>query len=252
MKLGQFEIPEIRLIPKTFETLDEIYKVKKREKIQSKDLAIFLGFKYGTEPHYYRKIRALTEFGLMEGKGVFHISELGEKLLHPRDDAEKKLTLTKSVLNIPLWKEIYQKHGKKPREDNFWAVLMDITKIDPDTAKNSANKILGWYMMDINYVSDSFASQDETTSKSETLRSSQTQDTQMSQQMGIPKLNYSNDVEILSFDKYQVALPKGDLSKEWNILKSYMDIKLKNYKYEKLKTDLDEEENIEEPQEEQV
>ena len=33
------------------------------------------------------------------------------------------------------------------------------------------------------------------------------------QQMESPKLNNSLDVEILSFDKYQIALPKGDLKK---------------------------------------
>ena len=42
-------------------------------------------------------------------------------------------------------------------------------------------------------------------------------------------------METISFDKYEVTLPKGNLSEEWEILKSYMDIKLKNYKYEEPK-----------------
>lgn len=95
----------------------------------------------------------------MDGKGVFQISELGEKVLHPRNDNEKAQALTNAVLNVPLWKEIYQKHGKKPRDDNFWAVLVDITKIDPETAKNNATKILGWFVADIGHVSDDLIGQ---------------------------------------------------------------------------------------------
>lgn len=184
MKLGAYDIPEQRLIPTVLTTLEEIYKVKKREKIQSKDLAILLGFKYGTEPHYYRKIHSLQEYGLMDGKGIFQISELGEKILHPRDEQEKALVLTKSVLNVPLWKEIYQKHGKKPRDDNFWAVLVDITKVDPATAKSNGGKILGWYEADIGHISDNLVGQEiSPQSPTESLRSSNTQSNTMSQQL---------------------------------------------------------------------
>lgn len=230
MKLGDFEIPEIRLFPTTVDTLEQIYKVKKREKIQSKDLAIFLGFKYGTEPHYYRKIRALTVFGLIDGKGIFQISELGEKLLHPRDTDEKKLVITKAVLNVPLWNEIYQKHGKKPREDNFWAVLMDITKIDPDTAKSYATKVLGWYMADITHVSDSFVSHGETASITQPLRSSSTEDQPMSQQQ-IQETVLENK-EKIPFGKSYIVLPKDDLKKEWGKFQKFMKIYLDDYKEE--------------------
>ena len=34
-------------------------------------------------------------------------------------------------------------------------------------------------------------------------------------------------MEKISFDKYEVILPKGDLSKEWETLKKYMDISLR-------------------------
>ena len=64
--------------------------------------------------------------------------------------------------------------------------------------------------------------------------------------MKTPKLNNSADVEILSFDKYQIALPKGDLKKEWEKLKKYMDIKLEDYKYEEPVKELEKVKNIEE------
>lgn len=188
MKLGSFEIPDLRLIPTTVGTLEEIYKVKKRDRVQSKDLAILLGFKYGTEPHYYRKIHALTEYGLLEGKGTFQVSELGEKLLHPRNDLEKEFAKTNAVLNVQLWKEIYQKHGKKPRDDNFWAVLVDIAKVDPETAKTNASKILRWYLEDIGHVSEDALTeqkQEQTPSRDESkgLSLNASQSNQMSQAM---------------------------------------------------------------------
>lgn len=183
MRLGNFEIPEVRLIPTTVDTLREISSVKKRSKIASKELAIFLGFKYGTEPHYYRKLHALLGFGLMEGKGIFQISDLGEKVIHPRSDEEKKSALAKAVLNVDLWREIYTVHGKTPREDNFWAVLMDIAKIDPDTAKSNATKILGWYEADVSHIPDDYIINSEPITATEDLRSTPTQDIQMSQQV---------------------------------------------------------------------
>lgn len=186
MKIGDYEIPEVRLIPTSVQTLEEIYKVKKKDRIQSKDLAILLGYKYGTEPHFYRKIRSLVEYGLLSGKGIFQISELGEKLLHPRDDQEKALAITNAVLNVPLWKEIYQKHGKKPRDDNFWAVIVDIAKVDPETAKNNATKILGWYLADIGHISENLVGYvDSAMSTTESLRSSTSQSKQMMAQQTV-------------------------------------------------------------------
>ena len=229
MKIGDFEIPDVRLIPTSVDTLGDIYKVKKRDRIQSKDLAIFLGFKYGTEPHFYRKIHSLTDYGLMEGKGIFQISELGEKLLHPRDEHEKVVALTNAVLNVPLWKEIYQKHGKKPRDDNFWAVLVDITKIDPESAKNNATKILGWYLTDIAHVSDDIASSSETpTSSTESLRSSNTKDNRMSQQMVPSAKQVSDHIEEIPFgDDITIRLPKKNIEKAWEFAQEYMKVYLK-------------------------
>ena len=43
-------------------------------------------------------------------------------------------------------------------------------------------------------------------------------------------------MEVLSFDRYQIVLPKGDLRKEWEKLKKYMDIKLEDYEYKEPET----------------
>ncbi len=222
MKLGSYDIPDLRLIPTSVGTLDEIYKVKKRDRVPSKDLAILLGFKYGTEAHFYRKIHALAEYGLMEGKGIFQVSELGEKILHPRSDQEKALATTNAVLNVPLWKEIYQKHGKKPREDNFWAVLVDIAKVDPDTAKKYAGKILSWYEQDIAHVSENTIESKDNESKG--LSSNESNIRSMAQQLAS-----TPNFEKLEFGKSVVLLPKKDIKKEWEKLQKHMEIFLEDY-----------------------
>ena len=203
--------------------------VKQRNRILSKDLAMHLGFKYGTETYFYKKLRTLLSYGLLEGKGSYQVSELGESLLYPRTDKIKEIAKTKAVLNVELWKLIKDKVGVKPREDNFWSVLVDITKTDPNTAKKEQSKILKWYLEDIELVSEDLI-------ESELDISNSDEDQHLSQGSSKGKQEPRTDVETISFDKYEVTLPKGDLSKEWNILKSYMDIKLKNYKYEESKS----------------
>ena len=229
MRIGIFNIPDMRLIPTTVATLDEIYKVKKRDRIKSKDLAIFLGYKYGTEPHYYRKIHALTGFGLLHGQGIFHISELGETILHPRDETTKKEALTEAVLKVKLWKEIYDKQGKNPNENNFWAVLMDITHVDPDTAKSIAAKILSWYTKDMEYVSDECALKNNSASESEDLTSNSYQDESVSQQ-SLALQQKSQDNESIQFGEISLSLPKKNLKIQWKKLQKYMEIYLEDYK----------------------
>lgn len=233
MKIGSYDVPDIRLMPTTVTTLEEIYKIKKRARVPAKDLAILLGYKWGTEPHFYRKIHSLLEFGLIEGKGSYEVSEWGEKILHPRSDQEKALATTRAVLNVPLWKAIYEKHGKKPREDNFWAVLVDVTKVDPDTAKTSASKILRWYAEDIAHVSESsLPIQLEVvgehtltpTDETKTLSSKEGYTKPMSQQLASP------DQEKLEFGGAVLLLPKKDIKKEWEKLQKYMIIYLEDYK----------------------
>lgn len=161
MKIGSFEVPELRLIPIGIEILEEIYKIKHKERVNSKDIAILLGYKYGTEPQFYRKLKTLIAYGLLEGQGSYQVSNLGETTLYPKSDEQREFTRTKAVMNVKLWEEIYKKHGITPRQDNFWAVLNDITKISPDKAKSIHGKIYKWYTDDMAYVVKSLVDKEE-------------------------------------------------------------------------------------------
>lgn len=235
MQLGTFKIPDIRLNIIISETLKKIYESVKTDEIKSKDLSELLDYKFGTEPALFKKINSMLSYGLLEGRrGVYKITTLGEDILFPEPDKEQHLK-TQAILNVKLWDELFKKNKKELPKNGLWVQLKNITGADPDTAKKAEKKILAWYEIDIELVSEDLALIKENRDQPpKYIRSSSTQDNQMSQQMESSKLNNSADVEILSFDKYQVLLPKGDLKIEWDKLKKYMDIKLEDYVYEKL------------------
>lgn len=243
MQIGTFKIPEIRLDIILSGTLQKIYNSVKTDEIQSKDLSELLGYKYGTERGLFQKINSMLAYGVLEGRGVYKITKLGENLLFPEPDKEQQLR-SQAIMNVELWKELFKKNGKALPKEGLWVQLKNIAEVDPATAKKLENKISNWYLEDIAHVPDNIIfpkEQDEDNNQqSDTMRSHSLQNTQVTQQIQIPKLNNMNNVEVLSFDKYQVVLPKGDLKKEWNKLKQYMDIKLQDYEYEKPKSTDDE------------
>lgn len=238
MQMGNYKIPEIRLEILLKLVLKKIYDTVKTDQIQSKDLSKILGYKHGTEVSLFKKINSMLVYGILEGRGIYSITKLGEDLLFPESpDVEQKLK-TQAIFNVELWKKIFDKNGKQPPKDGLWVQLKNITDVDPATAKKLENRIYNWYMEDMAIIPDNVEIEiDIDRTEPTTLRSSTAQEKQMSQQMEIPKLNNSNNVEVLSFDKYQIALPKGDLKKEWEKLKKYMDIKLEDYEYEESNND---------------
>lgn len=231
--MGNYKVPEIRLELLLNSVLKKIYDVVKTDQIQSKDLSKLLGYKHGTEVSLFKKINSMLVYGILDGRGIYSVTKLGEDLLFPESPEIAQNLKTQAIFNVELWKKIFGKNGKQPPKDGLWVLLRNITDIDPATAKKLENRVYNWYVEDMSIISDDVQIDTNTDQKdsSTTLRSSSTQDKQMSQQMSDPKLNDSLDVEVLSFDKYQIALPKGDLKKEWEKLKKYMDIKLEDYEY---------------------
>lgn len=236
MKLGSFEIPELRLIPTALEILEEIYKIKHRERVGSKDIALLLGYKYGTEPHFYRKLKTLISYGLLEGQGNFTISSLGEQILYPKTDEERQRTRTKAIMSVKFWEEIYKKHGKNPRQDNFWAVLNDVAKLSPDKAKAIQGKIFKWYSDDMAHVVEKYVDDDNPiVTETKDLRSGYTNQPSLQQELVPPVLANNQDHELIQFGKASLSLPKKDLAKQWKKLQRYMEIFLEDYEEPKSK-----------------
>ncbi|MGI0062411.1 MAG: hypothetical protein ACREBA_08170, partial [Nitrosotalea sp.] len=135
MQLGSYEIPEVRLVPEVLEILKKVNNgLSDGGTIQSINLAKLLGYKFGTESQFYRKIRSMLYYGLLEGKGTFRITDLGKSLLIPLNTEEEKTLRSTAVLHVPLWREIYNRYTKSPPRDDFWIQLMNITGVNRDVA----------------------------------------------------------------------------------------------------------------------
>lgn len=231
MQLGSFEVPEIRLVPSCMIDLKKIYDVQKTKEIKSSDLSTLLGYKYATNTQFYRRLNSLVSYGLLDGRGTYRISELGQHLLFPEGEGDKTESMlrTKAVLNVPLWKALYEEYKKSPPLENFWVKLKNITGSEPERAKTLEQQIRNWYLEDIAHVSESeLAKTSALDSKGEPkdLSSKDSNTKSMSQQLVVPQL----DQEKLEFGKAVLLLPKNDLKKEWEKLQKYMTIFLEDYK----------------------
>lgn len=153
MKLGECWVPEISY-DECLTVLKTIYDTRQRSPTMAKDVAIMLGYRYGSEAHFYRKIKALQLYGLIENQGGHRVTDLGEKILNLKNAVEKNAALKKSILNIPLWNDILETYGKNPRKDNFWANLMNMTKATSDQCKKISDRIYVKYITDMNRFSN--------------------------------------------------------------------------------------------------
>jgi len=247
MKIGNLLVPETRLEELLSTVMKKIYSAAKTDQIQSKDLSELLGYKYGTEPTLFKRINSMLAYGILEGRGVYNITKLGEGLLYPENPELEKKLKTEAVMNVELWKKLYEKHGKNPPKESLWVSIKSITEVDPATARKYENRIYDWYTEDMTLISGELINTG--LSKSETLRSSLPKDKQMSQQMIVTDSLPEN-----SFGRVQLS--KGgyiDVIDETtlNIAKSYIKLLEQKIKEKKLLSEDSSLVSIEEPEAEE-
>jgi len=224
MILGKYSIPESRLIPSVMEDIRKVYDATKKEPISAVDMSKLLGYKTHTTSAFYRRLKAMQDYGLIEGRGKFTLTSLCQKLLFPESPEQEKNAKQEAILHVSLWSELFDRVKKDPKPDSFWIQLKNITGIDASEAQKNQDQIRKWYLEDMSLVSD-YA--ETTSTQSEELRSLKPENMQMSQQMvTLP------DSEIIQFDKVVLTLPKKDLKKQWEKLQKYMKIYLEDYEFE--------------------
>lgn len=227
MKIGNYLVPDMRLDELLANTLKKIYTQFHNDPIQSKDLAGLLGYKYGTEPTLFKKIHSMLSYGILEGRGVYNVTKLGVDLLYPENLELEKQLKTKAIMNVELWKKLYEKHGKEPPKDSLWISIKTIMGVDPETAKTYANRIYKWYVDDIALISKEYIVLDQEISKEEPIRSN----VPKSPPMGKESPPQSLETQTIPFaNKYSITVPKGDLKIEWAKLVKYMNLYLEDYK----------------------
>ena len=109
---------------------------------------------------FYRRLNSLTLFGLLEGRAKYRVTELGENISYPIDEANKNELTSKAFLNVPLWNKIIQQ-AWKTLADNVWFDIKNITGISAPEAQAVEKDVRKWYLEDVVFVVEKSNSKNE-------------------------------------------------------------------------------------------
>ena len=152
MKIGNYEIPDIRLSEAIQDAKKIFDKVKNTQDLTHyTDIAVMLDYKSKIGGAFYRRLNSLTLFGLLEGRAKYRVTELGENISYPLNEFNKNELTSKAFLNVPLWNKIYSKHGKQ-LTDNVWFDIKNITGISAPEAQAAEKDVRKWYLEDVVFM----------------------------------------------------------------------------------------------------
>jgi hypothetical protein len=268
LKIGNYEIPDIRL-SEAIQDVKKIFdKVKNTQDLTHyTDIAVMLDYKSKIGGAFYRRLNSLTLFGLLEGRAKYRVTELGENISYPINEANKNELTSKAFLNVPLWNKIYSKHGKQ-LSDNVWFDIKNITGISAPEAQSVEKDVRKWYLEDVVFVAEKANSKNEeltnTSQGEENNFKSNFEDYNISSNSN--KVNFKGDnyqpnlninetaLEKIPFGKdIIIYLPKGNILKAWEKAQKYMKLYLEDFEEELEKNNDDDGnslENIEKLEEE--
>jgi hypothetical protein len=206
LKIGTYEIPDLRLYPTLVEATKLIYEKYSAEEVQDMLIvAKLLGHQTSNSGAFLRKLACLRAYGLIEARGV-KVTEIGKKLTFPTSEQEKNEALKQAILHIPLWKEFFSKWGATLPNGNFWVDLAKITGLEAPKAQSVVETVRKAYLDDVRYLSVSGATEMETK---------------------IIPIQPSVDSETFSFpNNVKVVLPKENMKEAWRKTKQMIDIYL--------------------------
>lgn len=231
MRIGSYEIPEIRFASGALNDIKKIYdNVKSVDRqIHANDLAILLGYKTPTSGGFYRRINSLISYGLLEGRGRFRVTKNGEDILYPRGDDHRKLLLRESVLRVSLWNELYKKY-KKNLPENLWLEIKELTGVSSAEAQTIEKEVRRWYLHDIEPIAEevvlNIANKEQEGSNSYSVED-KLKDVNI---LGAPTMVATEIEEIPFAGKYAIKKPANeDIRRSWERLKRYMEIYLEDF-----------------------
>lgn len=115
-----------------------------------------------------QKLADFKAYGLLDGRGKFHVTDIGVKATFGTED-ERKIALNSATRNIDLWKLFYNKWGTNISSDTFWIDLAEIANIERSEAKKRANVIRDAYLADAKFIlPDNFQEKTESHEKPKT------------------------------------------------------------------------------------
>jgi hypothetical protein len=154
MKIGDYEIPHFPL-DKAIADMKLIYSTYKRTEISAPVIGDVFKYKTYNTGVFYRRLNSMEQYGFLEGKRSFRVTELGEFIIHPDPEHPVEKSRKRAFLHVPFWSRIYAEHQKDPPPvGGFWSVIRKFTGVDPEDAKKIEKKIRTRYMNDVSNISD--------------------------------------------------------------------------------------------------
>lgn len=190
MKIGRYDIPDLRLFPILVDATKLIYdKFGSEEVSDIETLAQLLGHKSARSGAFLAKMAALRAYGLIKGRRAVRVSEIGKKLTYGPNENDRATAAEKAIDSIPLWKELRSKCPQGLPEVNFWVDLATLTSLEAPEAQRVENRVKREYFQDLKHLPKRKEPEEE------------------SKAGEIPP---STDVEELKWGNIRILLPKGE------------------------------------------
>ncbi|HXS60712.1 MAG TPA: hypothetical protein VN703_07885 [Candidatus Sulfopaludibacter sp.] len=240
MKIGNYEIPDIRL-SEAIQDVKKIFdKVKNTQDLTHySDIAVMLDYKSKIGGAFYRRLNSLTLFGLLEGRAKYRVTELGENISYPINENQKSELSSKAFLNVPLWNKLYSKHGKQ-LSDNVWFDIKNITGISAPESQALEKEVRKWYLEDVVFMMEKL-----TVRNGEQNGSIVEDSTNSNVEYDTNNHINKNEPKIINHDTFAINetilekipfgrdiiiyLPKGNIVKSWEKAQRYMELYLEDY-----------------------
>lgn len=150
-RIGDYSFPSIR-IDRAIQILQRISDQPYRGEISQSGLAQELkmserGGAFGN------LVGSLRDYGLVSGKGTLQVTELGKRIV---TGSAEESTRSKALafLNVPLFKEIYNRiRADVPEEGKFSVLLGEITHEDRLRLRDKAGLVRAFYIEAVKYLS---------------------------------------------------------------------------------------------------
>jgi len=150
LRIGRYTVPPIRLYPTLIDVVRRLYnRFQDKEVSDLNEVATALNHTSAKSGAFLLKLTALRAYGLIDGRGKIHVSELGASLAYPKDRSEEEKALERAVTNIPLWKELYLRFGTTLPKQGFAEELAKITGATLEEAKAKEEWIRRAYQDDL-------------------------------------------------------------------------------------------------------
>lgn len=150
-KIGSYSYPSLK-----FERALEINKMicdpPYKGQLSQSGLAQALDKMSETGGAFINLVGSLRDYGLVQGKGALTATDLAKRIVAgtAEEAAEAK---AEAFLNVPLFKQIYQRIGINiPPEEAFSVLLGEITQEDKLKLQERSKNVLNFYMEGVRYL----------------------------------------------------------------------------------------------------